>query len=197
MKPFLILPLSVGLLASAAPGAVPASNELLRAATSRPWPGEAYPTLPSLSTEMRGLVRNQIDSSKRIRAAYEKLDAAKRRNVEWFEGVAELEQEKAVWCLLSCLCHPHEDVQIHALRGLERLRDKRAVPFLLLYADYMAVFEAGSENATIHGIIHESAAKTLSELTGVRVSVQGQDPDGLKNGIKKWRKWLVDQQKAD
>ena len=190
-----MLPVCVGvLLTRMAPCADSAPKDLLKAATSRPWPGEGYPVLPSLSTEMRGLVCNEIANSGSIRAAYEKLDAANRRNVEWFDGVAELEKQNAVWCLLSCLCHPHEDVQIHALRSLERLRDKRAVPFLLLYADYMAVFEAGSENATIHGIIHESTARTLSGLTGIRVLLQGQDPDGLKIGIKKWRKWLVEQE---
>jgi hypothetical protein len=71
------------------------------------------------------------------------------------------------------------------------LKDKRAVPFLLLYAEYMAVHESGSENATIHGIIHQAAAKTLSALTGVELVLTGQDPQGLKKGLKKWRKWLV------
>jgi RNA polymerase sigma factor (sigma-70 family) len=174
----------------------PAANpiDLVKAALARPDGGENYPALPSLSTEMSGRVCNEIAASDTVRQAYEKLDAT-RRNVDWFDGVAELEKQKAVWCLLSCLCHHHPDVQIHALRSLERLGDKRAVPFLLLYAEYMAVLVGGSENATIHGIIHQSAAKTLSALTGVRVAVTGQDPDGLKKGIKRWRKWLVEQDK--
>jgi hypothetical protein len=85
-------------------------------------------------------------------------------------------------------------VQIHALRALERLNDKRAVPLLVLYAEYMAVHEGGSENATIHGVIHQATAKTLSALTGVRVTLQrGQDPEGLLRGVRQWRKWLCDQ----
>jgi RNA polymerase sigma factor (sigma-70 family) len=169
--------------------------DLLKAATTRPAPGENYPILPVMSTPMRGEVFNEILGSDVIRQAYEKLDAVKRRNVEWFEGVAELEKQKAVWCLLSCLGHYHADVHIHALRSLERLGDQRAVPFLLLYAEYMAVFVGGSENATIHGIIHQSVAQTLSTLTGVRVELQGQDPVGLHKGLKLWRKWLVEQDK--
>ncbi len=181
----------------AATAAERSPRELIKAATTRPWPGESYPTLPSLSTEMQGRVANEIAASARVRQAYEKLDAANRRNVEWFAAVAELEREKALWCLLSCLCHPHEDTQIHALRSLARLGDTRAVPFLILYADYMAVWEAGSENATIHGIIHQATAKTLSALTGIRVELDGQDPQRLKTGIRSWRKWLVEQEAAE
>jgi hypothetical protein len=182
---------------NAAPAAsVSDPNELIKAATTRPWPGENYPALPSLSTETRSLVANEIRSSQAVSSAYAKLDAANRRNVEWFEGVAELEKQKALWSLLSCLIHPSEDVQIYALRSLERLGDKRAVPFLLIYAEYMAVQEAGSENATIHGIIHESIAQTLSVLTGMKVTLKGQDSEGLKRGIKIWRKWLVERDAA-
>src|SRR5207244_4771781 len=112
---------------------------LVKAALARDgFPPEGYPLLPSLSTEMRGEVCNEIDRSAAIRAAYAKLDVAKRRNVDWFEAVTGLEKEKAVWSLLSCLCHASEDVQINALRALDRVKDRRAVPFLLLYAEYMA-----------------------------------------------------------
>ena len=164
--------------------------KLIKAATTRPWPGENYPVLPALSTEMEGGIANEIVGSKAVRAAYTKLDANE-RNVTWFDGVAELEKAKAVLCLQSCLCHPSPDVQIHVLRSLERLKDKRAVPFLVLYAEYMAVWVDGSENATIHGIIHRSVARTLSSLTGVRVTLKDhrQDPEGLRKGIRLWRKW--------
>ena len=178
--------------------AAPASDpeRLIKAAITRPWPGDNYPALPALPTAMRNLIANEIRSSRAVMSAYAKLDAANRRNVEWFEGVAELEKQKAVWSLLSCLVHPSEDVQIHALRSLERVADKRAAPFLLIYAEYMAVDEAGDENATIHGVIHESVAKTLSALTGVRVSLKGQDPAGLSRGTKLWRKWQVEHNSA-
>lgn len=171
-------------------------SELIRAATTRPWPGENYPALPSLTTSMRSLISDEIRNSQAVSGAYAKLDAAHRRNVEWFEGVAELEKQKAIWSLQSCLLHPSEDVQLHALRSLERVGDRRAVPFLLIYAEYMAVPEAGSENATIHGMIHESLAQTLSALTGVRVSLKGQDPEGLSRAIKRWRKWQVEANNA-
>jgi hypothetical protein len=182
------------ILLAAAPAANETPDDLVKAATSRVgFPPESYPVLPSLSTEVRGRVCNEIANSAAVRGAYEKLDVAKRRNVDWFEGVAELEKLRAVWCLQSCLCHPSQDVQIHALRSLERLKDKQTAPFLVLYAEYMAVFVGGSENATVHGVIHESLAKTLSALTGVEVKLKGQDEEGLKKGIKRWRKWLVQQ----
>lgn len=168
-------------------------DELIKAVTTRPWAGENYPLLPSLSTEIKGEVLGELRKPL-IRQAYEKLDA-KRRNVEWFAGVEELEKQKAVWSLVSCLIHPHDDVQIHALRSLERLGNTKAVPFILIYAEYMAVLEGGSENATIHGIIHESIAKTLSSLTGIKLEIKGQDPGRLKNGIKLWRRWLVENEK--
>jgi hypothetical protein len=169
-----------------------APKDLIKAATTRPWPGANYPVLPSLSSETLEKIASEITGSEAVRRAYEKLDA-NRSNVEWFDGVAELEKQKAVWSLLSCLCHPSDDVQIHALRSLKRLQDKRAVSFLLIYAEYMAVYEAGSENATSHGIIHESIAETLSSLTGIGITIRGQNPDGLKNGVRQWRRWLADQ----
>ena len=115
-------------------------KDLIKAATTRPWPGAHYPPLPSLSSEMLEKVASEITASEAVRRAYEKLDA-RRRNVEWFEGAAELEKQKAVWSLPSCLSHPSDDVHFHALRGLQRLQDKRAVPFLLIYAESMAVYE--------------------------------------------------------
>jgi hypothetical protein len=166
-------------------------KELIKVATTRPWSGESYPALPSLSTEMQSLVIGEMISSPAVKNAYIKLDA-KKRNVEWFQGVSELVKLKAVWSLQSCLIHPSEDVQLQALKSLAQVGDKRAVPFLLTYAEHMAVFEGGSENATIHGIIHESIANTLSTLTGIKITLHGQDPEGLKQGITKWRKWLCE-----
>ena len=172
----------------------PSPIGLLKAAISREgFPAEAYPILPALSTELRGLVCNEIESSRAIRDAFAKLDVVHRRNVDWFTGVKELEAEQAVWGLQACLCHPSEDVQMLALRSLERLRDKRAVPFVVLYGEYMAVVEEGSENATMHGAILALTASTLSKLTGEEVVVKGQDPAKLKQGLRRWRRWLARQ----
>lgn len=168
-------------------------DELIKSVTTRPWAGENYPLLPSLSSEIKGEISGELRKPS-IRQSYEKLDA-KRRNGEWFAGIVELEKQKAVWSLLSCLIHPSDDVQINALRSLERLGNIKAVPFILIYAEYMAVLEGGSENATIHGIIHESIAKTLSSLTGIKIEIKDQDPGRLKNGINLWRKWLVEKEK--
>jgi RNA polymerase sigma factor (sigma-70 family) len=185
------MPGSEGVGAAKQDGRTP--YELIRAATTRPWPGESYPVLPAISTAMRGFIAAEMNLSPAVRAAYEKLDAARQRNVTWFEGLTELERAKAVWCLASCLCHPSSDVQLRALRGLERLGDKKAVAFLALYAEHMAVVVQGSETATIHAAIHAAAARTLSALTGVEVAVRGQDPAGLLRGVRLWRRWLCEQ----
>jgi hypothetical protein len=164
-------------------------QDLIRLATTRPWPGENYPVLPTLPTVIRDGIVHEINSSRSVRKYYEKLDATNRTNVEWFDGVAGLQKERAIWSLLSGLCHPSDDVQLHALKSLAIVKDKRVVPFLLIYAEYMAVYEDGSENATIHGILHQSIAKTLSEITGVAISINDQDPEKLKEAIRLWRKW--------
>jgi hypothetical protein len=113
-------------------------------------------------------------------------------NVTWFAAEEVLEHEHAVWCLQACLCHPHDDVQINALRAIGRLKDPKAVPFLLIYAEYEAMMVGGSESATIHGIIHEELSATLSALTGIIIRIKGQDPEGLLKAIHEWRRWLVE-----
>lgn len=136
---------------------------------------------------------HEILASPRVREAYALLDPHNRRSADWHRGVEKLEEEKATWSVVSCLCHPREGVQISALQSLKRLGDRRAVPFVLLYAEYMAVDEEGSEEATVHGLVLESTAGTLSALTGIDVKVKRQDVGALKAGIEKWRRWLVDQ----
>jgi hypothetical protein len=172
---------------SAAPAFLP---ELIRRATTRPWPGTNYPELPGLPDYIVQHAAREMESTPMVKDAYAKLDAANQSNGSWFQGVAELEKQKAVWSLLTCLCHPHDDVQIHVLRSLARLKDERALPFLLEYARAMAVHESGSENATLHGIIHKETAKALSAITGLTFEMKGgQDPDGLKAAVEATTKW--------
>src|SRR6185295_225530 len=78
-------------------------DTLISAVTTRPWPGQNYPPLPQLSDAMRARVCEELGASSSARAAYLKLNAADRRNVEWFEGIDELERCRAIWSLLSCL----------------------------------------------------------------------------------------------
>ena len=184
---FVILALAGAVQAETSP------KNMVDAVVTRPVKGESYPVLPALPTELRSRIMNQLAESKAIREAYAKLDA-RQSNVSWFQGISELEKQKAVRPLLSALCHYSEDTQIHALRSLSRLGDKQAVPFLLVYADYMAVREHGSENATIHDIIHIEIAKTLSSLTGIKVEIKRQDVNGLKKGIRLWKRWQLEQE---
>jgi hypothetical protein len=56
----------------------------------------------------------------------------------------------------------------------------------------MAVYEEGSENATIHGIIHKETAKTLSAITRLKFRVpSGQNPKALKSAIYHCQKWQL------
>ncbi len=159
-------------------------DQLIDAVIERPWPGENYPQLPDLPIQIRKNISKEIVNSD-VREALRMLDA-KRRNTDWFLGVEKLEKSKSIWALQLCLIHPHDDVQIYALRSMERLGDKAAIPFILVYAKRMAVLEGGSENATIHGVIHETIAKTMSKLTGVEVKIDGQEPGKLLEAIGLW-----------
>ncbi len=151
---------------------------------------ESWPLLPSLSTEVRQGAVFEINGSEEVRDAFSLLNAKTKRNLDWFEGVKQLEGLGAFRSLLVCLCHPSIDVQAKALRSLARLKEKRTVPFILIYAEYMAVHVEGSEEATIHAIIHRELASTLSSITGVEASIgRYQDPAGLKRAICQWRQW--------
>jgi hypothetical protein len=193
MKMKTITPFLAALLLAASVHAEATPKDMVDAVVVRPGKGENHPVLPSLPTDLRFKIMNQLATSQPIREAYAKLDAGQ-RNVSWFEGIAELEKQKAVWPLLSVLCHHSEDAQVYALRSLRQVGDKKAVPFLLIYADYMAVWEEGSENATVHGVVHTEIAKTLSSLTGIQVDIKGQDVEGLKKGIHLWKKWQVQEE---
>lgn len=57
----------------------------------------------------------------------------------------------------------------------------------------MAVYESGSENGALHAVIHETIAETLSSLTGISITIRGQNPEGLMNGVRQWREWAANQ----
>ena len=127
----------------------------------------------------REMVANWLHGVARQTALQARRTAARRgareRQVTEMPEAAGVEQD--LW----------NDLQPLVDQQLSRLPD--------LNAEYMAVDEDGSENATIHGIIHQTTARTLSTLTGVHVKLKdGQDPEGLKKAVARWRKWLVEQE---
>jgi hypothetical protein len=191
--------LIVGLIcASGVACAEPTPQELTKEIIRRPWPGNHSPEPPALPETVVSNTLKEIESTPAIRRAFAKLDAAKQGNATWSPDLAGLEKEKAVWSLLCCLCHPNEDVQIGGLRALARLKDERSLPFLLQYASAMAVPEEGSEEATVHGIIHQETGKALSAVTGLTIELRkDQDPEGLKAAIAKCKVWLMERQKKE
>jgi hypothetical protein len=153
---------------------------------------ESYPTLPRPSSVLRGKAANEMSGDSEITDAMAGLNPKTGNRNSFRARIAALEKKKAIWCLQITLCHPDSSVQIAALRALANLKDPRAVHFLLIYSEHMAVLVMGSEDATIHGIIHETLSRTLSEITGVTIPIHGQDPESLKRAIPLWEKWDIE-----
>lgn len=153
---------------------------------------KSYPTLP---THLRGELSFEL-REKNLKDVFAMLDPASTQRADWYGALRALEEKRAVWSLQACLTHPDEDVQIKALEALKRLGDSRAVPFLLIYAQYMAVPEEG-EGAANHGIIHIKIAEAASELTGKDFPIHVQNPERLKEGVRIWMGWLSESQKSD
>ncbi len=165
----------------------------IRDATTRRWPGEDYPKRPGLSEDVKRGIEQELMSDPRIGEFYFYLGAKKSRSI-WHVGIEGLTETKAVWCLVSGLCHPHDDVQIGCAQALGELRDKRVVPFMLIVADAFAVFGKGSESATLHSIFQHALTDSLNNILGTSVALRdGQGPEGLKKGIAIWKKALEEE----
>jgi hypothetical protein len=161
-------------------------GEMIRRVITRPWPGPEKPPRPPLTAEVTQGVMRELAAGPETRAAYAKLDAT-RRNTDWFDGIDDLAKIKAVWCLASGLCHPAADAQIRCAKALGQLKDHGPVPFMLVVARAFAVYEGGSENATTQGILQHALADALNSILGTSVRLKaGQDPEGLKAGLKAW-----------
>jgi hypothetical protein len=150
--------------------------------------GTDYPGCPPLAVEVKRGVAREVAKSAAVREALELLDP-EHVNVVMFDAVAALEREHAVFTLAAAVCHDSDDVKIKSARALAALADPTPLPFLLEVADRFAVFEDGSENATIHGVLQHDLAAALNAMTAEHVTLgEGQDPDALRAGIVVWRK---------
>jgi hypothetical protein len=156
------------------------------------------PGCPVLPDSVKAGVAAETAKAPELRGALVKLDPALEQqpngHESWFQAVEELATARAVFGLSVALCHPHDDVKLASVKALAKIGDRRPVPFLLLVADSFAVMESGSENATIHGVLQHELAQALNVLTGAQVKLaRGQDPTGLRNGIRIWQKALSSQ----
>lgn len=176
---------------------IPANVQvLILAVATRPasWPGRDFPERPPLGDDVERGIFQELTENRKLRESFYKLNANLSNNV-WFEGIQELTAVNAVWCLAAGLCHSHDDVQILCARALGSLQDRRPVPLLLRTVKAFAVHEEGSENATLRGVFQHALAEALNQILGTTVKLKdGQDPEGLKQGVEIWRRvpWAFD-----
>lgn len=193
-KVFLAAVLASGLamIAGAADSSkvTPAIESMVHAVVTRPGPGKDEPTRPPVSDRVKAGIAEELWNHPTLQASYQSL-AANLGNHEWFRSVEELEEAGAVWCLASGLCHPSDDVQIKCAEALTRLANPAPARWVLEVADAFAVPKPGSENATLHALFQHALADALNTLTGAKVKLRdGQDPEGLRAAIPKWKRAL-------
>ena len=172
------------------PGVAPEIDALLVSALRRDprSTGQDYPGCPPLSMELRQGVAREVERSQAVRMALLELDPAHDNNTT-FDAVATLRSERAAFSLAAGVCHDSDDVKIKSARALAELADPGPLAFLLEVADRFAVFESGSENATLHGVLQHALAAALNGMTAEHVKLgDGQDPTGLRAGIDVWRR---------
>jgi hypothetical protein len=173
--------------------AIPAEVERLIAAALAPYPAgrRDYPACPPLTDELKRGVAAELSKTPALKGVWERL-APEKSNVTQFDAVEELKAAGASFSLAANLCHNSDDVKIKSARALGALRDRAPAPFMLAVAAAFAVFEDGSENATIHGILQHALAEALNAITGAKVTLgHSQDPEGLRAGIAIWERALA------
>jgi len=179
--------------ASAAGGPGPETMTLVNAVTGNiPWAD--FPKRPRMSVQLLLAVDVELQKDARVEAAYVQL-AATQDNRAWFPAIEALERAKASACLTTGLWHPHPDVKIRSAQALGRLRDLRSGQCLIQVARSFAVYESGSENATLHGLFQHALADALNRIAGTAVKLKkGQDPKGLQAGLQTWIEALAQRQ---
>jgi len=154
-----------------------------------------HPDLPVLSAKVRAGAEAEMAADAEVKEAM-RLLSVERSNVDRFRGVELLARKRAVWCLQATLCDPRGDMRSEALRALRKIGDPRAVRFLIIFADKMAVTVMGSECATIHSITIRELGATLAALTGVKIKLVGpQDVGELRRVMQRSAEWLMEYEK--
>jgi hypothetical protein len=167
-----------------------ATDAMIDAVVTRVSPGEDVPPRPPISGRVKAGVAAELWNHPTLQASYQKLAAGGSEH-DWTRAIEELEEGRAAWCLASALCHPSDDVQIRCAKALGRIGDPAPTRWVLVVADAYAVPESGGENAALHGEFQHALANTLNILTNARIKLKdGQDPQGLRAAIAKWKRAL-------
>lgn len=115
-------------------------------------------------------------------------------------AVDDVVQEGAACSLVALLWYADVGVNIQAAHSMAKVPEvlhPLALPFLLDSIDRVAVIVEGSEEATMHGLLHDAIFESMGILTGlVTAHRRGQDPTGLRAAIPVWRA-AIDGRAAD
>lgn len=144
---------------------------------------------PEIPSEVACCVALEMARSPSVASAWSGLDARKPSPPE---GAVEVIAEQGAACSLVALLWVTDiDVNLQAARALAKVPEVThplALPFLLSSIERLAVFVEGSEEATLHGRLHDVLFDSMGILTGViSKHKRGQDPDGLRVAIPNWR----------
>ena len=113
---------------------------------------------------------------------------------KWKSAVKALEHERAVWCLQVCLCHPQLPVTTDAVEALIQLKNVKAVPFLLTFAEYENTNApmVGGRNIVMYQKFAERIAEAFVTLTGLPKIRDEDSFHPLAPNLPQWRKWVAE-----
>lgn len=144
---------------------------------------------PDVPSAVTCCIALEMARSPSVSQAWSGLDA---RKASPPDGAVEVIVEQGAACSLVALLWVTEmDMNLRAARSLAKVPEVThplALPFLLSSIERLAVIVEGSEEATLHGRLHDYLFESMGILTGVISShKRGQDPEGLRAAIPNWR----------
>ncbi len=148
---------------------------------------EPDPRPPVPTTRLRRDVYGEFGHRPGVLEAFAKL-SPRRPSADWHAGLAELERARAVACLELALCHPSHGLQREALAALGRVNDRKVVPFLLVFANYLA--DGGGGEQVREGL-HAELMQAMRTITGVPAEGPDRTPISLRNAIAAWQSCLA------
>lgn len=144
---------------------------------------------PELPLEVVCCVALEMARSPSVERMWSGLDARKATPPP--DAVSIVVEEGAACSLVALLWHADEWTSIRAARSLGKVPEVThplALPFLLASIERLAVAVEGSEEATLHAMLHDGLFEGMGILTGeISSHARGQDPEGLLRALPVWR----------